>query len=537
MKGRWRGWVRGALWAAALSGPACEPSEEASSPLDAGLPPPLDAVSPPPPPPANDCRSARPGPYPLTSYAGVHAGPGNDDRVRCTLAAAFRPGWHALRGHGVAQPNTFSPDGTRTYVTTSAPAPGACTVHALDVATGELAWCRAVPGALRSAVEVDDRGRLYVTGAEDIRSLTADGVERWRTPVDGAIGAHFTPAGRLAAVTEGGTVLLLDRLDGATVARLSLPEAFGHVPLAGPPAGVDLGAAMPPTVAADFARIFGEDMPLGAFIGSDGFSSNTLGVAPDGGALYVVGGGADPQHGALMQILVVGDALRPGWSMALDGGSASSPALSPDGVWLKVSDGNTVAHFLRPSAEVARAHLVDLAACARNADADPAPERCAPAAAVPLLSGPALGASPIFEDALHYLWEVQFGALFDSSVPDLRALRGDEVLWSAHLPDGAVWSSVLTVTDDALVGTMTRLTPSQVALLGVILPETAQSELVVVSRADGAVRFRAPVADDSTSTVTVGPDGALYVTLLGMLSGLATDTQIVGGVMRFEPVE
>ena len=96
--------------------------------------------------------------------------------------------------------------------------------------------------------------------------------------------------------------------------------------------------------------------------------------------------------------------------------------------------------------------------------------------------------------------------------------------------------SETAVTNNHIIGTMTRFTASGENLLTIALPATASSELVVVDRATGAVVTRQPTTDDSTSTVTIGPDGSLYVTQLGLLTGFAIDTRITGGVMRFSPV-
>jgi hypothetical protein len=59
--------------------------------------------------------------------------------------------------------------------------------------------------------------------------------------------------------------------------------------------------------------------------------------------------------------------------------------------------------------------------------------------------------------------------------------------------------------------------------------------LAVLDRATGALVFSAPVTDDATSTVTVGPDGSLYVNQLGLLHAFATETRVVGGLIRFSP--
>ena len=47
--------------------------------------------------------------------------------------------------------------------------------------------------------------------------------------------------------------------------------------------------------------------------------------------------------------------------------------------------------------------------------------------------------------------------------------------------------------------------------------------------------FQAPISDDSSSTITIGPDGSLYVTMLCLLHIFSVDTRPVGGIIRFGP--
>jgi outer membrane protein assembly factor BamB len=495
--------------------------------------------------PAFRCATDHGGAYPpRTSYAGIHGGPRNDDFVDCEAPADWAPAWHALQGTVIAQPNTFSPDGRTIYVTTSQPRPDDCSVHALDAETGETEWCLALSGAITSSVEVDAAGDLYVGSDTAIVSLRPDGAERWRvtlpqpddaTNPNGAIGLHFDPKGRLVTLTDLGVLLVLDRATGDPIASLDLPAATGFVPpasLAGE--FLDLSSIVPPEVLEDFEAMNGADFDLLSFIGSGGqFSDNTVAIAPDG-AILVTGGGPSPTEGALLRVEERAGGLEVSFYAPFRKGSAASPSVSRDGRWARISDGNSPGSVLGLEAPAAAALLFDLQACGANTDADADPARCAAAHDV-ALSGPSLGAAPVFDGGEHYLWESAFADLFREGVPDVSAWRKEDRLWATDLPDGALWSSVLTLTRDRIVGTMTRLTPSTSQLLTITLPETAESEVVALDRATGEVVFRAPVTDDATSTVTVGPDGSLYVNQLGLLHAFAVDTRVTGGVMKFEP--
>jgi hypothetical protein len=517
------------------------PEPEAPAPADPVTDPVTDAAD-------FSCQVQQPYPYAESiPYGSIHAGPGNNDWVPCTLAPAFEESWHALQGYGVAQPNTFSPDGSVTYVTSSRPTPEACTLHALSTSDGSVRWCHAYEGAIWSAVEVDLDGHLYVATGTTIVSLTAEGEERWVTPTpahdygdNGAVGLHFTPDGHLATVTNHGTALLVSRTDGAILASLDLPAAFGFDVPPPPENELSLMDLLPQAVLDDFAMLQTGDPSalLDVFSGTGNFSDNTIAVAPNGD-LYVVGGGPTMGMSAVMQIRVDGTpeapTLSPGWHGELVESSAASPAVSPDGATLKVADGNSMPNFLDPENASAHIRLFDIASCDANGDGDPDPDRCIPDLSIPLATGPIMGTTPLLDDRVHYVYETQFSEILEDIWVDLRAFEGDTLLWETRLPDGLQWTSVITVTNDHLVGTATRFTASDTAIFTVELPRTAQSELVLVDRQTGALTFRAPITDDASSTVTVGPDGSLYVTLLSLLHTMSLETHPVAGVIRFTP--
>jgi len=537
-----------------LAAAACETDADApGAPAGRVLEPPAmtDAAAPEPPAPdagagpSFACEPLARPPYTSAPYQGVHAGPGNHDLVACTAAPAYTQRWHALQGYGIAQPNTFSADLATIYVTTTRPTPEACTLHALDAQTGETRWCAQVADAVGASADVDADGHLYLAAKGEVVSFTADGQRRWSFPLDAAekeaaFGSHFDSEGDLVTATSAGRLLFLDRADGHAVASLDLVEAFGlRTP---PPApGLSLANLVPPAILEDMERVYGEGDALLAIFGGAGagYTDNTVGIAPDG-SVYVIGWGVAEGRGAVVQVRVDRSggaiALVPGWRMDTEKGSASSPVISPDGRWLKITDGNATPALLAPASFPGSARLADIAACDANTDADVDPAVCAPAIVLPLASGPALGASPVLDDGEHYLWEVQLATLVQpNTVPDISRYAGETLIWATHLPDDAAWTSVLTVTRDAIIGTQSRFTAGDLRILGVPIPETATHELIVLDRETGAVRFTAPLTDDSTSTVTVGPDGALYANLLGLVSAFAAATPITGGVVRFDP--
>ena len=498
------------------------------------------------------CNLNQEFPYPPNaSYLGIHANPRNNDLVPCTTSSNYKLSWHMLKGFGIAQPNTFSPDGEITYITSSQPNPEDCTVHALSTKDGSELWCISLEGVISSSIEVDFEGNLYLTTRNSIVSLFTDGTIRWLLEIsqygsedssNSGIGLHFTPDGHVATLTNDGKLLLISRKDGEIISRLDIPSVYGFFNVVNLDDGINFKEFLPVPVQLDFERLFGSDTNIrfGVLAGSGGkFTNNTIGIAPNGD-IYVIGGGPTTDNGALIQIRVEGapesPSLVPGWYVVTNAGSASSPSISPDGRWVKVTDGNSANSFQLPQNSNAVARIVNIDDCNKNTDSNPDPDICVEAFSPRLLLGPSLFATPMLNGALHYLLEIQLADLFNNQAPDIRFLNGEESLFEIKLPDGLQWTSVLTITNNHIIGTATRFTESDQKLITVTLPAKAFSELVILDRNKGNIVFRSLITDDSSSTVVIGPDSSLYVNMLAFLHALAIDTPVVGGIIKFEPV-
>ena len=62
-----------------------------------------------------------------------------------------------------------------------------------------------------------------------------------------------------------------------------------------------------------------------------------------------------------------------------------------------------------------------------------------------------------------------------------------------------------------------------------------ESALVILDRFTGELLFDPPITDDSVSTVNIGPDGSVYVSLLGTLTMLSTEKTPTLGLIKFSP--
>jgi len=484
---------------------------------------------------------------------GIHAEPGNSDVISCTTATSFGEHWRALEGLGLTQPNTFSPDGQTTYATTTNPDAEGCRLHALDVETGETRWCQtADPTIVQGAVEVDAAGDLYFTEDGSIVSMSAEGTPRWRTPmtdsegeVDAPWGLHFTPGGHVATVTASGVVYLLDRADGSVLDALSIPDEWGFVGPAAMEIDFDLSDFLPEEVVEDIDTVWGETTDDGAadgflsFLGSSFFCDNTAAVSARGD-IYVIGGGPDENTGALVQILVEGTdeepRLAPGWHTPTHAGSATSPSISRGDRWVVISDGASSDTFLDPDAVDARVKVMDIEACDANTDADPDPSVCGVAYEEPLERGPMMGAPAILDDGVVVFYELSLDWTAGPDARDMVALGPDGVIWEVSLPDDMDWTSVITVTDNHLIGTASRVELSDESLFTLNFPTVTEDSLVILDREDGSLVWSATIPDDSSATVTIGPDGELYVGVMGLLSLLAIDDRPDLGLVRFSPL-
>lgn len=499
------------------------------------------------------CRPTQQAPYADgIPYLGIHADAGNSDIIRCQTGSEFAESWHALAGLGAMQPNTFSRDGATTYVTTTNPNPDGCRLHALDARTGALRWCASYPGSIaRSAVEVDRQGDLYFTVASRVVSTDDAGKERWSTgfdvkgEADAPWGLHFTPDGHIATVTSSGMIYLLNRSNGKVLAELSIREAYNFVMPGILQSSIDVTKLMPAAVQSNIASVWGtpeseEDGPgFASFLGAGNFVDNTLAVSPEG-HLYIIGGGPSEDEGALVQVRVTGDAaapkLEPGWFAATHKGSATSPSISPKGQYVMISDGVSPDNTFEPEKMDARVKVFDIGTCDLNMDSDPDPSRCGLAYEEKLERGTVPGSPAIDDAGWVYFYEFGMTWSWQQSARDVVAFGPNGIVWSTALPDNMDWTSVATVTDNHVIGTATTVVPSDKSLPSIVFPETSEDHLVMLDRATGEVVFRHPVPDDSAATVTVGPDGSLYVGMLGLVSILSVDEAPTLGVTRLVPI-
>jgi outer membrane protein assembly factor BamB len=308
-------------------------------------------------------------PYADSPWTTIHATSRNNDYVPTTMAKRYENKWRVLDGAATVMGPSIGPEGNL-YVTTASP-PGTSALHALD-SEGNLLW-QSDPWSGATDLDscagyqtpiVDDQGDVYLSDCNQLWSFSSDGTLRWAvdlpappegaawqnlrsSPVNSFVTAMFTNDGSVGGITIWGDIVLVSRADGAPVALVvkmpgsvavsdselpSDPTSGGIPPGLWPPDLMDQGMISP------IWHIFEGATP----------GANTPAVEPTTGRIYATGFAETEGLGALY-----GFDFTPGADGALGTievainfvmgpGSGSSPALSPDGSVVYVSDGEGI---------------------------------------------------------------------------------------------------------------------------------------------------------------------------------------------------
>lgn len=529
-----------------------------------------------------------PWPYPpRASSVSIHASRENSDRAPVCAPKRFKKAWYRLPGHPIPTTVTFSPNGDTVYIVAAKFDKKAHHLFALDARTGRRRWStNAVDfGAAASAVEVDLDGNLYVPDSRGLHSFDYDGRQRWsqtweqlgvkdmglvpteEVPIEAPTSLHFTPepGGYIVTQTVRGVMLLADRKTGEVLSTLDVPAEFGFVN----PMPKDIDFMKTPLryrqlVLRRIRRYFGrisisevQKILRGFFGGAGAFTDNTIAVSSRSGRsqIFAVGGGPSALTGALVAVDIIEPSkkggtpdLKAAWWIPLASGSASSTAVSSDGSRLVVGDGG------EPGDKKGRILYVDVDECNETyrlrASGQPIERKCKPVWQFKLRGGGISGSIAIDEDGHIYFWD-KSGIAGDPDLYHLkdsckRGKRTPEIVFAkSYAPNkrkgsdhNFQWSSVATVTDNVIFGTLTEV-------LGVAdftpAPEIfrvltgARHEVVAVDRLTGKIVWRQPIENDSTAIISVGSDGSIYVPVLALIDLLSFRrlTRIRGGIIKY----
>jgi len=295
-------------------------------------------------------------PYADTEWRSVHQGPRNADYVPISIDRRFVKKWTALDGAATLAAPTIGPEG-HIYQTTGQ-GPGASNLHAFDH-DGNLLWatppwsstadfdsCAVLQGTI-----IDDAGDLYVSDCNQFWAFHSNGDVKWvidlpapppgapfqdgttTTPINPFITAFFTLDGSVGGVTVFGDVVIVSRVDGSSQAPIiNLPGDLAPPTTQQFPPSLWQGGLLDPEII---------QLTFHAFFASNLECVNTPAVQPTTGRIFVTGTDVTPSLGTLYGLDFTPGSpgqIEIATTSVIGTGSGSSPAISPDGAQIYVSD-------------------------------------------------------------------------------------------------------------------------------------------------------------------------------------------------------
>jgi len=478
------------------------------------------------------------------SFHTMHVDVSNSDELWTVAAPMVELAWVAETEMFVPEGPTFDNEGGL-YFSPYNPREDVSLV-ALDRETGERRWSVPGGGAGSGAILIlndpDQPGRqlIYHSTYERAMALRPDGSRLWdrstglkrptRAPGERDYshvwGMNYHPqADAIIGVTMDGHVYAHDRRSGAPL--LATPFRLPGSPAAisrRPPAWV----ARPANRATD--QVFGRTLDdMGLFtaitdvIFGNGFQvANFYAIDPNTGRIYIAATAPDEQdgsvdgsseNGALYRLELTGHTpgsyqLRSTHHFTFDGGTGSTPTVSPDGSRVLVSDDN--GNVIGLDADLVERWRIDVGVQVAASLAVSADNR-----------------------EIYAVTRYDVFKLLD---------RGDsaDLVWRARLDAYPGFDNFNALTP--------TITANGLAVSVGAGRQIGQEQLMhkvgvgIVDRETGALRSFAEGREDSIAVTAIGPDGGFYIAgspvRRAATRGILGDgaPELVGGIQRFKPV-
>ncbi len=484
--------------------------------------------------------------YSPGGWSTLHKGPDNRKLVAAAPIDGPYRSWTVLRGASILTAPVLSPDGRTLYVTTGQ-AVGHSNLHAFDLA-GRLRWQSAPwqdadrgvdPCAILSSPIVDREGDIYIGDCNQLFAFRPNGEVKWveplpalrdgdwraseKLPINALTTAVFTRRGHVLGVTNMGDVVVFERETGKL---LSSPKRLpGHVP---PPTAMKLADSM-------FGRgLVDPEIRQWAWqllMGGNMRSANTPAVDTGTGRIFIAATSTTVGRGALYALDLVehdptvgtgewfdgvsADFERPevemriAFTTEMGPGSGSSPALSPEGDRVYVSDERGLMYGIDSRTGQIRWQKQTKATSAAAAVAGNGDVIALQAGASALVAVQRTG---------RLRWESDLSELTRSMLSESRMLGAPVALGNGNP----------TVVGDEVLVPVAYGYETQV---GRRIPWPVRSFIVAVDLATGkGVRNIVELADDSTGITAVLPDGTI---LSSLGAGITSSVAPMAGVARW----
>jgi len=457
-----------------------------------------------------------------TTWPTIHADAANSDYVPLAGPVEVTPKWSALQVRPASQV-TIGPEGKLYTVTMDA---GPCHLYSLG-ADGSVHWCSDQVRAAFTTPTVGPDGAVYVSDGVEVFRFEPNGGIAWRVPATApSVAVSVTQDGLLLVIDHFALATVYARDSGAVLAQLAIPA--GVIPRPDPlpfqitafTAGASLVGFDPQFVDSFADAFFGYEVAVGNNAPAlDASGRIFIAVAANQDATAGVFYGIDlvPEYGERDEGTgarpVTGARLELACSAAIGLSSASSPALSADGLRVYLGDETGLLRALR-AADCSAAWELELEAAS--------------------FASPTVGPD---------------GTLYMLVSGRMMAFRDDgdkaQIRWQVDIAPYAQslgyatgrFNSVIAHSANSLYAAA-----SFFQLVGSAAIPVAHA-LVTVSPDNGSLLSAANLGEESATAVSLGPDGMIYVAskpiakavFLGVPQLRAYVPPAMSGIFAFEP--